>query len=103
MSEVQQKLKELPGSATRFYATVYLIARNEHQCQMMAVPAADQRMKTIRAYQGLIRFMLDELGLDGKDIMDAIASDYLEDFVNYREQSFGMTNEEFISIIKRIG
>ena len=31
------------------------------------------------------------------------ASDYLEDFVNYREQSFGMTNEEFISIIKRIG
>ncbi len=114
MSEVQQKLKELSGSATRkinniygsidkFYATVYLIARNEHQCQMMAVPAADQRMKTIRAYQGLIRFMLDELGLDGKDIMDAIASDYLEDFVNYREQSFGMTNEEFISIIKRIG
>ena len=111
MSEVQQKLKELPGSATRkinsiygsidkFYATVYL---NEHQCQMMAVPAADQRMKTIRAYQGLIRFMLDELGLDGKNIMDAIASDYLEDFVNYREQSFGMTNEEFISIIKRIG
>ena len=92
MSEVQQKLKELPGSATRkinsiygsidkFYATVYLIARNEHQCQMMAVPAADQRMKTIRAYQGLIRFMLDELGLDGKNIMDAIASDYLEDFV----------------------
>ena len=62
MSEVQQKLKELPGSATRkinsiygsidkFYATVYLIARNEHQCQMMAVPAADQRMKTIRAYR----------------------------------------------------
>ena len=53
--------------------------------------------------RGLIRFMLDELGLDGKDIMDGIASAYLEDFVNYREQDFGMTNEEFISIIKRIG
>ena len=36
--------------------------------------------------------MLDELGLDGKDIMDGIASAYLEDFVNYREQDFGMTN-----------
>ena len=47
--------------------------------------------------------MFDELGLDGKDIMDGIASAYLEDFVNYREQDFGMTNEEFISIIKRIG
>lgn len=113
MSEVQQQLKELPGTVVRkinsiygsidkFYATVYLIARNEHQCQMMSVPAADQRIKTIHAYQGLIRFMLDELGLDGKDILNAIASDYLEDFVNYHEQDFGMTNEEFISIIKRI-
>ena len=108
MSEIQQKLEKLPGKAIKkinsiygsvdkFYATVYLIARNEHQCQMMSVPAADQRIKTIHAYQGLIRFMLDELGLDG------IASAYLEDFVNYREQDFGMTNEEFISIIKRIG
>ena len=107
MSEIQQKLEKLPGKAIKkinsiygsvdkFYATVYLIARNEHQCQMMSVPAADQRIKTIHAYQGLIRFMLDELGL-------GIASAYLEDFVNYREQDFGMTNEEFISIIKRIG
>ena len=114
MSEIQQKLEKLPGKAIKkinsiygsvdkFYATVYLIARKEHQCQMMSVPAADQRIKTIHAYQGLIRFMLDELGLDGKDIMDGIASAYLEDFVNYREQDFGMTNEEFISIIKRIG
>ncbi|WP_455587471.1 hypothetical protein [Bacteroides sp.] len=114
MSEIHRKLKELPGTAIRkinsiygsvdkFYATVYLIARNEHQCQMMSVPAANQRIRTIRAYQGLIRFMLDEFNLDGKDIMDAIASDYLEDFVNYREQDFGMSNEEFISIIKRIG
>ena len=47
--------------------------------------------------------MLYELGLDGKNIMDAIASDYLEDFVNYRVQRFCMTNEDFISIIKRIG
>lgn len=113
MSEVQQKLKELSSTATRkinyiygsidkFYATVYLIARNEHQCKIMSVPAADQRMKTIHAYQGFIRFMLDELDIDGKDIIDSIASDYLEDFVNYHEQDFGMTNEEFISIIKRI-
>lgn len=114
MTEIQQTLKELPGAATRkinsiyrsvdrFYATVYLIARNEHQCQNMSVPGAEQRLKTIRAYQGMIRFMLDELELDGKEILDAIASDYLEDFVHYREQDFGLTNEEFISIIKRIG
>ena len=49
MSEIQQKLEKLPGkvvkkinsiygSVDKFYATVYLIARNEHQCQMMSVP-----------------------------------------------------------------
>lgn len=113
MTEIQQKLKELSGVTTRkinsiygsvdkFYATVYLIARNEHQCQSMPVPGADQRIRTIHAYQGMIRFMLDEAGLNGKDILEAIASDYLEDFVHYREQDFGLTDEEFIAIIKRI-
>ena len=113
MTDIQKKLKELHGYETRkineiygsidqFYATVYLIARNEHQCQNMSVPGAQQRLKTIHIYQGLIRFMLDELELDGKDILDAISSDYLEDFVNYREKDFGLTNEEFIAIIKRI-
>ena len=51
----------------------------------------------------MIRFMLDELSLNGKDILEATASDYLEDFVNFREQDFGLTDEEFIAIIKRIG
>lgn len=97
-----KKIKETYGTVEKFYATVYLIARNAHQCEMAAVPAAEQRMRTIRAYQGMIRFMLDEEGANGKEIMDDIASEYLEDFVNYREQDFGMTNEEFIAIIKKI-
>lgn len=66
------------------------------------MPAAEQRLQTIRAYQGMIRFMLDEGGVNGKEILDQIASDYLDDFVNYKEQDFGMTDEEFISIIKKI-
>ena len=85
MSEIQNQIKKWPvtaikkikstfGSAEKFYATVYLIARNEHHCQMMGVAGAEQRLKTIHAYQGMIR-----------------------------EQDFGMTNEEFIAIIKRIG
>ncbi|NDW11933.1 hypothetical protein D0T50_03390 [Bacteroides sp. 214] len=97
------KIKSIYGSIDKFYATVYLIARNEHQCQTMPVAAAEQRLRTIHAYQGMIRFMLDEEGLEGKRIMDDIASDYLEDFVQYKEQDFGMTDEEFLTIIKRIG
>jgi len=113
MSDIKQELKKLPkttlarikdiyGGIDKLYATIYLIARNEHQCQIMPVPGAEQRLKTIRAYQGMIRFMLDEGGLNGKEIMDSIASDYLEDFVKYKEQNFGMTDEEFINIIKKI-
>ncbi|MCD8030985.1 MAG: hypothetical protein LUF04_03350 [Bacteroides sp.] len=113
MSDIRQRLNKLPkdtlrkiatiyGDTDTFYATVYLIARNEHQCRTQPIPGAEQRLNTIRAYQGMIRFMLDEEGLNGKEILEAIASDYLEDFVNYREQDFGMTDEEFITIIKRI-
>lgn len=113
MSKIKEQLNKLPkpllkniketyGSTDKFYATVYLIARNAHQCEMMAVPGSDQRLKTIRAYQGMIRFMLDEAEVNGKELMDEIATEYLEDFINYKEQDFGMTDEEFVSIIKRI-
>lgn len=98
-----KKIEEIYGTVDKFYATVYLIARNAHQCEITPMPGAVQRLRTIRAYQGMIRFMLDEEGLSGKGIMDDIASEYLEDFVNYKEQDFGMSNEEFIAIIKRIG
>lgn len=50
----------------------------------------------------MIRLMLNEEGINGKDILDEIASDYLEDFVNYKEQDFGLTDEEFIMIIRKI-
>lgn len=114
MSEVLKKLKELPEAAQRkiksiygnpekLYATTYLIAKNEHVLQEDKPDQWEAKMKVVNAYQDLIRSMLNEFGMDGKEVMADITSDYLEDYVNYREQNFGMTNEEFISIIKRIG
>ena len=113
MSETKKKLKKLPpqlqklikekyGSLDKFYATVYLIARNEHQAQIANMPGAEQRLKTIRAIQGMVRFMLDEHEVNGKELMDEIATDYLNDFIAYKEQDFGLTDIEFIEIIKRI-
>ena len=100
--EAKTSIQEKYGSLDKFYATVYLIAKNEHHAQMNNVPAAEQRLNTIRAYQGMIQFNLDELGVNGKELMDDIASDYLDDFVEFREKDFDLTDEEFISIIKRI-
>lgn len=101
-SEIQEKIKTVYGSLNRFYATVYLIAKNEHILQNEKPDQYEERLKVVHAYQGMIRFMLEEAGLPGEDILADIASDYLEDYVNYREKDFGMSNEEFISIIKRI-
>ena len=101
-AEVKEKINSIYGNTDKFYATVYLIAKNEHLLQEAKPAAWEQKIRTVHAYQGMIRFMLEELGLPGKDIMADITSDYLEDYVNFREKDFGMTNEEFISIIKRI-
>ena len=101
--DAKEKIQSIYGSNERFYATVYLIAKNEHLLQETKPAAWEQKIRTVHAYQGMIRFMLDEFGLSGKDILADISSDYLEDYVHYREKDFGMSNEEFINIIKRIG
>lgn len=100
--EATLHLNRIFGNLDRLYATIYLIARNAHQCEMEAVPGVEQRMRTISIYQGKIRFMLDEEGLNGQEIMDAIAAEYLEDFIHYREPDFGLTNEAFIDILKKV-
>ncbi|MCD8166437.1 MAG: hypothetical protein LUE93_10140 [Bacteroides sp.] len=100
--DLQNRIRDIYGDMDKFYATVYLIARNEHIGQEDRSEAGNQRMEVIHAYQNRIECMLTEGGADGKEIMADIAGDYLEDYVNYREQDFGMTNEEFLSIIRKI-
>lgn len=39
----QKNQKYIRVAAEKFYATVYLIARTEHHCQMMGVAGAEQR------------------------------------------------------------
>ncbi len=103
LSKPQQlKIETVFGSLNKCYATIYLVARNGHMCEVGNVPAADQRLRTIQAIQGMIRFILEEMGLDGKDIQDQITSDYLDDYVQYKEQDFGMSNQDFIQILQRV-
>ena len=46
--------------------------------------------------------LVSSYGLDGKEIVADIASDYFEDFVNYKEPELDITNEEFIAIIRNL-
>ena len=112
MSKVLKTLKGLPAEAkekiTPSTETQINSTHSLSDCKKRAsaprgkTRCMGEKIRTVHAYQGMIRFMLEELGLPGKDIMADITSDYLEDYVNFREKDFGMTNEEFISIIKRI-
>jgi len=101
--EVKSRISKVFGNVDKFYATVYLIAKNEHINEEEKAPNWETRRKIIHAYQERIKYLLAELDLPANDIIADIKSDYLEDYVNYKDIDFDMTNEEFIEIIKRIG
>lgn len=113
MTKVQEFLATLPvatkelfvsffGDTDRFYTVVYLIARNEHVTGQEKPERYENRLEIIRRIRTKTERLVDSFGLDGTDIVADIASDYFEDYVNFREQPLPITNEEFIDIINRI-
>ena len=106
MTKVQSYLASLPeekralfapvyGDVDRFYTVVYLIAKNEHLTDLDKPNRYEDRLR-------LVEKQLDGFGLDGESVVADIASDYFEDFVNYRELPLTLSNEEFVEIIRRI-
>lgn len=90
------------GDMTKFYNTVYLIVRNEHVTAEEKPERYEDRLQVIRQVRERVERLVDSFGLDGKEIVADIASDYFEDFVNYKEPEFSMTNDEFIGIIRKV-
>ena len=95
MTKIQQFLADLPeekkslfvpvfGSMEKFYTVVYLIARNEHVTDQEKPDRYEDRLQVIR------------------EIVADIASDYFEDYVNYKEPELDITNDEFIAILQKI-
>lgn len=112
-SSVAQRLAALPeekkalfkplfGSVERFYTVVYLVARNEHLTDIDKPNRYQDRLQVIRQVKGTIERLVDAFGLPGEEIVADITSDYLEDFVAYRERSFNITNDAFLSILRKI-
>lgn len=90
------------GSVEKFYMVVYLIARNEHVTDQEKPERYEDRLQVIRQMHERVERLVSSYGLDGPEVVADIASDYFEDFVNYREPELDITNEEFLSILRKI-
>lgn len=113
MTKIQETLAVLPeekknlfvpvfGSVDKFYTVVYLIARNEHITDQEKPDRYEDRLQVIRQIRSRIEHLVTSFGLDGIEIVADIASDYFEEYVNYKESEFEMTNDEFIRIIQQV-
>ena len=113
MTKVQELLAQLPdekkalfvpvfGSAERFYTIVYLIAKNEHLTEQEKPDRYEDRLQGIRQIRRKVERLVDSFGLPGEDIVADIASDYFEDYVQYQEPDFQITNEAFVDVIRKI-
>ena len=81
---------------------VYLVARNEHLTDLDKPDRYQDRLQVIRQVKTKIERLVDAFGLPGEEIVADITSDYLEDFVAYRERTFDITNDAFLSILQKI-
>lgn len=113
MTKIQEFLAALPedkkalfipvfGNVDKFYTVVYLIARNEHVTDMEKPDRYEDRLLVIRQIRSKVEDLVSSYGLGGKEIVADIASDYFEDYVNYKEPELEITNEEFIGIIQKL-
>ncbi len=113
MIKIQEFLATLPedkkalfipvfGNVDKFYTVVYLIARNEHVTDMEKPDRYEDRLQVIRQVRSKVEDLVSSYGLEGKEIVADIASDYFEDYVNYKEPELDITNEEFIGIIQKL-
>lgn len=113
MTKIQEFLAALPedkkalfipvfGNVDKFYMVVYLIARNEHVTDMEKPDRYEDRLQVIRQIRSKVEDLVSSYGLEGKEIVADIASDYFEDYVNYKEPELDITNEEFIGIIQKL-
>lgn len=113
MTKIQEFLAALPedkkalfvpvfGDMDKFYTVVYLIIRNEHITDQEKPERYEDRLQVIRQVKSRLEALITSYGLDGKEIVVDIASDYFENYVNYKEPEFDITNEEFIGTIQKL-
>lgn len=100
--EKRKAIEKVFFSLGDFYETVYLIVQNGHILELNQPHMWEVKHKNIEYYRTRVETLLDTIGLDGKELVADIASDYFEDFVHYRNTTPNITSERFVEIIKKI-
>ena len=100
--EKRKALEKFFYSLDEFYDTVYLIVQNGHILELNQPDNWEARHKNIEYYRTRVESLLDTIGLDGKELVADIASDYFEDFVHYRNATFTITSERFVEIVRKL-
>lgn len=99
---LKSQIVTLFGSTTYFYETVYLVIQNGHQLDNSNDPAKEQKMQTIEYYKSKIEQRLDAMGMEGKEWVADIASDYFEDYVHYRQPELSIPQAIFFENLKKV-
>lgn len=113
MTKIKNYLADLPedkkalfvpvfGNVDKFYTVIYLIIRNEHITDLENPERYEDRLQVIGQVKNKVENLVTSFGLDGQEIVADIASDYFEDYVNYKEPTLDITNDEFIGIIQKL-
>lgn len=113
MTKIKNYLADLPedkkalfvpvfGNVDKFYTVIYLIIRNEHITDLEKPKRYEDRLQVIGQVKNKVENLVTSFGLDGQEIVADIASDYFEDYVNYKEPTLDITNDEFIGIIQKL-
>lgn len=113
MTKIKNYLADLPedkkalfvpvfGNVDKFYTVIYLIIRNEHITDLEKPERYEDRLQVIGQVKNKVENLVTSFGLEGQEIVADIASDYFEDYVNYKEPTLDITNDEFIAIIQKL-
>ena len=100
MTKIQETLVALPEEKKALFIPAF---GDVYKRQELEKPDRyEDRLQVIRQIRGKVEKLVSSFGLDGSEIVADIASDYFEDYVNYKEPDIRMTNEEFLGIIQKV-
>lgn len=113
MEDVYEYLSGLPedkkklfvpifGNVDRFYSVVYLITRSGHVMKRDKPYLWAERLRVIRQVEKKVEKLLNSFHLNGREIVADIANVYFNDHAKCEELEPDLTDDEFLSIIRRI-